>query len=65
MATDVLSFDDILLVLFIILQLAYGCTFLIEGYFYTRPVNWVHLDTPSETAQTQYPFIVLFYPVLK
>lgn len=55
----------ILMVLFIIAQLAYLCVMLIELYFITRPVNRVDMEELQDLAQDDYPDIILFYPVLR
>ena len=51
--------------LFIIGQLLYLCTFLVDIYFFSLPTNWVDLKDPIDIPEEEYPFIVLFYPVLR
>jgi len=54
----------ILAIAFISTQMLYLVAFLVEGYFYTRPVNTV--DLPDEWQPVgPLPFIYLLYPVLK
>lgn len=38
---------------------------MIDLYFYTRPINWVDMSKLNELGKKEYPFIVLFYPVLR
>ena len=53
----------VLLVVFVATQLLYLLSFAIEGYFFSRPSNVVQM--PRDGARpAQYPYIVLFYPVL-
>lgn len=52
-------------ILFSFFQSLYFFSFLIVGYFVTRPVNWVNVGDHKGTTKHDYPFIVLFYPVLK
>ncbi|MEJ5976710.1 glycosyltransferase family 2 protein [Novosphingobium sp. PS1R-30] len=54
----------ILVVLFIASQVLYLCSFFVEGYFYTRPVNWVDEEEAIPPGETL-PYIVLLYPVLR
>ena len=54
-----------LAILFVIGQVLYACTFLIDIYFFSLPTNWVDPDEPVTTAKSEYPFVVLFYPVLR
>ena len=51
--------------LFIACQILYFVGFLVTLYFFTRPINWVDVSEASSLAPTQYPKIILFYPVLK
>jgi cellulose synthase/poly-beta-1,6-N-acetylglucosamine synthase-like glycosyltransferase len=56
---------NVLAILFIAGQVLYTCTFLVDFYFFTLPVNWVDPDEPIVEPEAEYPFIVLFYPVLR
>jgi glycosyltransferase XagB len=55
----------VLTTLFIVSQLLYLGTFILELYFVTLPMNWVDVDEPLEIGEGDYPFICLFYPVLR
>jgi cellulose synthase/poly-beta-1,6-N-acetylglucosamine synthase-like glycosyltransferase len=57
--------DQVLIILFVIAQLAYLCIMLIELYFITRPVNRVDMEELEDLTQEDYPDIILFYPVLR
>lgn len=54
----------VLVVLFIASQVLYLLSFLVEGYFYTRPVNWVDEDEADPPGEAL-PYVVLLYPVLR
>ena len=55
----------VLLALFVGTQILYLLSMLVEGYFFTRPVNKVDLSRLDEVAPADCPHIVLFYPVLR
>ncbi|WP_336057402.1 glycosyltransferase family 2 protein [Nitratireductor sp. CH_MIT9313-5] len=57
--------DFTLLGLFIFAQTAYFATFLVDAYHFSRPVNWVDTSLEAKNATTEFPYIVLFYPVLR
>lgn len=57
--------NPLLIAMFFIVQVAYFCAFLIEIYFFTRPVNTVDMDKLKDVPVSEYPDIVLFYPVLR
>lgn len=59
-----IDWTAILVILFIATQLAYLLSFLIEGYFFTRPVNRVEIPAAGWTSPRPIPFIYLLYPVL-
>jgi len=46
------------------IQVFYLLTFLVMLYFLTRSVNWVVTSKAKEVPEWEYPFIILFYPVL-
>lgn len=46
-------------------QVAYALTFVLDFYFFTRPVNWVDPREAARLEPRNYPYIVLFYPVLR
>ena len=57
--------NSLLVTIFLVSQIAYFCTFLIEFYFFTRPVNRVDMNKLAQVKEVDYPYIVLFYPVLR
>ncbi len=55
---------DALLVLFVITQIIYAACIVVMIYFYTRPVDLVNVEElPPD--RSQYPPVILFYPVLR
>ncbi|MCW5720670.1 MAG: glycosyltransferase [Devosia sp.] len=50
---------------FCAVQIAYSLTFLLDFYFFSRPINWVDPSEARRMDPAQYPYIVLFYPVLR
>lgn len=62
--TDSIDWTAILIAIFIATQVAYLLQFLIEGYFFTRPVNRVEIPKDGWPADQQLPFVYLLYPVL-
>lgn len=50
---------------FCVVQIAYSMTFVLDLYFFTRPVNWVDPKEARAIERKEYPYIVLFYPVLR
>lgn len=50
---------------FCAVQVAYALSQLVDFYFHTRPVNWVDPDEARGLPAEEYPYIVLFYPVLR
>lgn len=58
-------FGTALIALFGLTQLAYFLTFVLDLYFFTRPVNRVDPRDAQRLAPKDLPYIVLFYPVLK
>lgn len=57
--------DMVLTGLFMGIQLLYFLSFAVDAYFFTRPVDWVDTSDEAKRAITHYPYIVLFYPVLR
>lgn len=55
----------ILLILYTFGQMIYLFGFLVDLYLYSRPINWVDMDETSNLQDGDYPYIVLFYPVLQ
>jgi cellulose synthase/poly-beta-1,6-N-acetylglucosamine synthase-like glycosyltransferase len=43
----------------------YFLTFCVEAYFATLPTNFVDMNVPLDEPESEYPYIVLFYPVLR
>lgn len=56
--------EQILIIAFIVTQLLYLATFLIDGYIFSRPVNRVDMADAQRLAPATLPQIVLLYPVL-
>jgi cellulose synthase/poly-beta-1,6-N-acetylglucosamine synthase-like glycosyltransferase len=59
------SFVLFLTVLFVLSQVLYTLTFVVDVYFMSLPVDWVDMDEPIAEPEDQWPYIVLFYPVLR
>lgn len=55
----------VLIVLFVFAQALYTITFLIDAYFFSLPVDKVDMNEPIRDPQSEWPFVVLFYPVLR
>ena len=56
---------SLLLAAFIVGQLLYTATFIIDGYLFSLPVNRVRTSEARDVPEREYPQIVLFYPVLR
>jgi glycosyltransferase XagB len=52
-------------VVFVASQVLYTLTFFVDVYFLSLPVDWVDMDEPIAEPEDQWPYIVLFYPVLR
>jgi cellulose synthase/poly-beta-1,6-N-acetylglucosamine synthase-like glycosyltransferase len=59
------SFVLFLTVLFVLSQVLYTLTFVVDVYFMSLPVDWVDMDELIAEPEDQWPYIVLFYPVLR
>jgi len=46
-------------------QLLYLLSMGIDLYFFSLPTNWVDMSEAKDLKEGDYPFIILFYPVLK
>jgi glycosyltransferase XagB len=46
-------------------QVLYTLTFLVDVYFLSLPVDWVNMEEPIADPESEWPYIVLFYPVLR
>ena len=58
--------DDLILgSAFAAVQVLYFLAFAVDAYFFTRPVNWVDTSEAAKRSIAHYPYIVLFYPVLR
>jgi len=53
-----------LIAIFMVTQILYLLSMLVDGYIYTRPVNRVDMSVLKTMSLDEYPSIVLFYPVL-
>jgi glycosyltransferase XagB len=58
-------FLSALTVLFVGSQLLYLGSFVLELYFASLPINWVDEDEVISLAESDHPYICLFYPVLR
>jgi cellulose synthase/poly-beta-1,6-N-acetylglucosamine synthase-like glycosyltransferase len=56
---------DVLTTIFVVAQILYLCTFILEIYFVTLPINWVDEDEKLDIGESDHPYICLFYPVLR
>ena len=56
---------EALVALFIVTQVLYTLTFLIDAYFFSLPVDWVDMSEPLTEPESEWPYVVLFYPVLR
>lgn len=54
----------LLVALFVLTQALYLTSFVVDAYFFTRPRNIVDMSGAASLRQSDYPYIVLFYPVL-
>jgi len=52
-------------IVLIIVQCLYSGVFITLAYFICRPINWVHIEKAHAVPPENYPYIVLFYPVLR
>ncbi|MBV8198024.1 MAG: glycosyltransferase [Candidatus Eremiobacteraeota bacterium] len=52
-------------IVFFVSQVLYTLTLLLNGYFLTLPVDWVDMSEPIREPESEWPYIVLFYPVLR
>lgn len=57
--------EHLLTLSFTAVQVFYLLVFLVMIYFMTRSVNWVDTSRVEEVPLRDYPFIILFYPVLR
>jgi glycosyltransferase XagB len=56
---------EVLVVVFIATQVLYTLTFLVDAYLLSLPVDWVDMNERIEEPESEWPYIVLFYPVLR
>jgi glycosyltransferase XagB len=59
------AFIVLLVAVFVFTQVFYTLTFLVDAYFHSLPVDWVDMSEPITEPESEWPFIVLFYPVLR
>ena len=43
----------------------YFLTFVVDAYFLSLPVDWVDMSEQLTEPESEWPYIVLFYPVLR
>jgi glycosyltransferase XagB len=55
----------LLTAIFIFSQVLYTLAFAVEAYFFSLPINWIDMNEPIEEPRSEWPYIVLFYPVLR
>ncbi|MBV8117110.1 MAG: glycosyl transferase, partial [Candidatus Eremiobacteraeota bacterium] len=55
----------LLTVLFLVTQIPFSLAFIVHWYFLSRPIDWVDMNEKIEEPESQWPYIVLFYPVLR
>src|SRR6185312_15813643 len=55
----------VLMVTYIFAQTLYTLCFFIDFYLFSLPVNFVDMKEAKNLKKDEYPFIVLFYPVLR
>lgn len=55
----------ILVVAFFVTQVLYLLSMLVDIYIFSKPVNRVDMNAVSRIPEKDYPYIVLFYPVLR
>ena len=55
----------LLTVVFIATQIPFTLTFIVHWYFLSRPIDYVDMDEKIDEPESQWPYIVLFYPVLR
>ena len=51
--------------LFLAGQIFYSVVFLVDLYLFSLPVNWTDPDEPITIDESRYPYLILFYPVLR
>ncbi len=54
-----------LVALFVTSQVLYTLTLLLDVYFLSLPIDWVDMEEPISEPESEWPYIVLFYPVLR
>lgn len=55
----------LLIALFLFSQFLYTLSFLVDAYFLSLPIDWVDTNEPIVEPESEWPYIVLFYPVLR
>jgi cellulose synthase/poly-beta-1,6-N-acetylglucosamine synthase-like glycosyltransferase len=62
-ATELAS--TLLVGLFLVGQVLYTLVFLVDVYLLSLPINWTDPNEKISIEESRYPYIVLFYPVLR
>jgi cellulose synthase/poly-beta-1,6-N-acetylglucosamine synthase-like glycosyltransferase len=57
--------EAVLIGAFVLIQFLYLTSFLVDFYLFTRPIDWVDMEERPQLGPGDYPYIVLFYPVLR
>jgi cellulose synthase/poly-beta-1,6-N-acetylglucosamine synthase-like glycosyltransferase len=52
-------------IVFVASQVLYLLGFVADAYILSRPIDWVNMDEPIREPESEWPYIVLFYPVLR
>jgi glycosyltransferase XagB len=58
-------FVAFLVLVFIGTQLLYTSAFAVDAFLLSLPINWVDMNEKVEQPESEWPYIVLFYPVLR
>lgn len=56
---------EVVAVLFALAQILYFLTFLVDAYFFGLPTDAVDMHEPITEPESEWPYVVLFYPVLR
>jgi cellulose synthase/poly-beta-1,6-N-acetylglucosamine synthase-like glycosyltransferase len=43
----------------------YLLAFIVDAYILTQPIDWVDMSEPIREPESEWPYIILFYPVLR
>src|SRR4051812_13719850 len=64
MTNDTFDLHTWLVTAFLVTQVLYLLTFLVDGFLFSLPVNMVDLDDAKGLGEAEHPYIIMFYPVL-